>query len=78
MKILEIILRPFDTKAFLPIDTGDEQHTAAGRCARVPNPTRQAQPSQKLRSAFLLLLHDISTEVFGRAYLEVRAGYFTH
>jgi hypothetical protein len=22
--------------------------------------------------------HDISTEVFGRAYLEVRAGYFTH
>jgi hypothetical protein len=24
------------------------------------------------------LLHDISTEVFGRAYLEVRAGYFTH
>jgi hypothetical protein len=23
-------------------------------------------------------LHDISTEVFGRAYLEVRAGYFTH
>jgi hypothetical protein len=25
-----------------------------------------------------LLEHDISTEVFGRAYLEVRAGYFTH
>ena len=24
------------------------------------------------------LLVDISTEVFGRAYLEVRAGYFTH
>jgi hypothetical protein len=24
------------------------------------------------------LQHDISTEVFGRAYLEVRAGYFTH
>jgi hypothetical protein len=24
------------------------------------------------------LVHDISTEVFGRAYLEVRAGYFTH
>jgi hypothetical protein len=23
-------------------------------------------------------LHDISTEVFGRAYLAVRAGYFTH
>jgi hypothetical protein len=23
-------------------------------------------------------LHDISTEVFGWAYLEVRAGYFTH
>jgi hypothetical protein len=22
--------------------------------------------------------HDIPTEVFGRAYLEVRAGYFTH
>jgi hypothetical protein len=26
----------------------------------------------------LLLGHDISTEVFGRAYLAVRAGYFTH
>jgi hypothetical protein len=24
------------------------------------------------------LVHDIPTEVFGRAYLEVRAGYFTH
>jgi hypothetical protein len=29
-------------------------------------------------TAYCLLPHDISTEVFGRAYLEVRAGYFTH
>jgi hypothetical protein len=37
---------------------------------------------QRLHPAQLIELplprHDISTEVFGRAYLEVRVGYFTH
>jgi hypothetical protein len=43
-------------------------HATAARAARRRLRLRRAEG----------LRHDISTEVFGRAYLEVRAGYFTH
>jgi hypothetical protein len=38
----------------------------------------QAMEISNLDETGLSSAHDIPTEVFGRAYLEVRAGYFTH
>jgi hypothetical protein len=43
-----------------------------------PAITCSGPPSARVLLVRAHLLHDISTGVFGRAYLEIRAAYFTH
>jgi hypothetical protein len=62
--------------------------TAVAACARAVCVTtehlvdRRKSPVWSTEATYIYWVvrqpHDISTEVFGRAYLEVRAGYFTH